>query len=162
ITEVAETTHSWSPMPALIFGGRALGIQGGQYIELPGGPGARGYNAMWMSVAQAYLGADPLAALSHEVFDKSRAEPIPGVWAPPARSQGVALAAHVPGAGARARRDRCFQPARAWPRGSRTGRFGALGWCTVSKYHLAATLPVCLCEGSGRQWHEPWVLRSRR
>lgn len=84
ITEVAETTHSWSPMPALIFGGRALGIQGGQYIELPGGPGARGYNAMWMSVAQAYLGADPLAALSHEVFDKSRAEPIPGVWAPPA------------------------------------------------------------------------------
>jgi hypothetical protein len=84
VTEVAETTHSWSPMPAMIFGGKALGMQGGQYVELSGGGGfggGRGYNAMWMSVAQAYLGADPLAALSDEVFDKE--DPIDGLWMPP-------------------------------------------------------------------------------
>jgi hypothetical protein len=90
ITEVAETTHGWSPMPALIFGGRALGMQGGQYVDLSGGGGGgfggggKGYNSMWMSVAQAYLGADPLSALSEEVFDKSNAEPIEGLWLPPA------------------------------------------------------------------------------
>jgi hypothetical protein len=84
ITEVAETNHTWSPMPALIFGGRALGMQGGQYVDVSGGFGGPGYNAMWMSVAQAYLGADPLAALSDEVFDKSNADPIDGLWAPPA------------------------------------------------------------------------------
>lgn len=85
ITEVAETTHRWSPMPALVFGGRALGMQGGQYVDLMGGgPGAsRGYNAMWMSIAQAYLGADPLSALSEEVFDKRNAQPIDGLWIAP-------------------------------------------------------------------------------
>lgn len=80
ITEVAETTHAWDPMPAMIFGGRALGMQGGQYIEARNRP----YNAMWMSVAQAYLGADPLAALGEEVFQKNNASPIDGVWMPPA------------------------------------------------------------------------------
>jgi len=84
ITEVAETTHSWSPMPAMIFGGRALGMQGGQYVDLSSGSGGgRSYNAMWMTVAQAYLGADPLGALSGEVFDDRNADPIEGLWSPP-------------------------------------------------------------------------------
>lgn len=85
ITEVAETTHAWSPMPALIFGGKALGMQGGQYVDLSQGGGFNRppLNAMWMSIAQAYLGSDPLAALSDEVFSKTNAGPIPGLWAQP-------------------------------------------------------------------------------
>jgi hypothetical protein len=39
---------------------------------------------MWMSVAQAYLGADPLSQLSEEVFQKNSANPIDGLWMPPA------------------------------------------------------------------------------
>jgi hypothetical protein len=87
ITEVSETTHSWSPMPAMIFGGSALGMQGGQYIDVGGGGGfggGPGYNAMWMTCAQAFFGADPLSALSGEVFDKSGADPIAGTWVAPA------------------------------------------------------------------------------
>lgn len=84
ITEVAETTHSWSPMPAIIFGGKALGMKGGQYVNVAGGSDRRPYNAMWMSVAQAYLGADPLNRLNEENFKKTNAEPIDGLWEPAA------------------------------------------------------------------------------
>ena len=85
ITEVSDTTHAWSPMPALIFGGKALGMQGGQYVEVGGGFGNRpSINAMWMSIAQAYMGADPLSKLQGEKFSKAGAEPIPGLWKAPA------------------------------------------------------------------------------
>ena len=33
VTEVAETTHSWNPLPAFIFGGSALGMKGGQFLN---------------------------------------------------------------------------------------------------------------------------------
>lgn len=84
ITEVSDTTHAWTEMPALIFGGKALGMQGGQYIEVgSGGPSGPSINAMWMTVAQAYLGADPLAQLQAEKFQKGGADPIAGCWEAP-------------------------------------------------------------------------------
>lgn len=83
ITEVAETTHSRDPMPAMIFGGRALGMQGGQFQNFE--QGGRSQNDMWMTIAQAYLKTnDPLPTFQSEVFYKNGVEPIDGLWMPPA------------------------------------------------------------------------------
>jgi hypothetical protein len=51
VTEVAHTTHHRSPLQAFIFGGSALGMQGGQYVEATG----RHLNDVWATIAQAYL-----------------------------------------------------------------------------------------------------------
>jgi len=81
ITEVAETTHSRSPLPALLVGGRALGVQGGQYLNFEQNP--RNHNDLWVTVAQAYLQtSDPLTELSDEVFYKDGVSPIDGLWVP--------------------------------------------------------------------------------
>jgi len=81
ITEVGETTHSWSPMPAMIFGGRALGMQGGQFQNFQGN--LRHHNDLWLSIAQAYFkSADPLPALAQEIFHKQGVSAIPGLWSP--------------------------------------------------------------------------------
>jgi hypothetical protein len=83
ITEVSETTHSWAPMPALILGGKALGMQGGQFLNFESD--LRSQNDMWLTVAQAFLQTnDPLSALSAEAFYKDGASPIEGLWLPPA------------------------------------------------------------------------------
>ena len=82
ITEVAETTHSREPMPAMIFGGRALGMQGGQFQNFSGG--GRSVNDLWMTIAQAYLGADPMPTFDSEVFYKNGVSPIEGLWQAPA------------------------------------------------------------------------------
>jgi hypothetical protein len=83
ITEVAETTHSWSPLPALILGGKALGMQGGQFQNFEGNQ--RSQNDFWVTVAQAFLQTnDPVSALSAEAFYKNGVSPIDGVWMPPA------------------------------------------------------------------------------
>jgi len=81
ITEVAETTHSREPMPAMIFGGRALGMQGGQFQNFSGG--GRSVNDLWMTIAQAYLGADPMPSFDSEVFYKNGVSPIEGLWQAP-------------------------------------------------------------------------------
>lgn len=78
LTEVAETTHHRNPLPAFIFGGKALGMTHGSYYDFEGGP--RSHNDIWATVAQAYLGADPLAALSKETFYKTGVKPIAGIW----------------------------------------------------------------------------------
>ncbi len=79
VTEVAETTHPRWDMPAMIFGGKALGMQHGTFQNLNN----RSYNAFWTTIAQAYLKTnDPLAALSDEVFVKDGASPISGLWTP--------------------------------------------------------------------------------
>jgi hypothetical protein len=80
VTDTADLSHVRSPLPALLLGGRALGMQGGQFINLD--REVRSSNAMWMSVAQAYLGADPLPHFADDVFEKTDAEPIPGLWGP--------------------------------------------------------------------------------
>jgi len=81
ITEVAETTHSRGPLPALIAGGRALGMQGGQYLNFE--TQERNHNDLWLTVAQAYFqSSDPLQFLSEEAFYKNGVSPIDGLWEP--------------------------------------------------------------------------------
>jgi hypothetical protein len=82
ITEQADPSDARSPLPAVIFGGRALGMRGGQFMNFSP---IRHHNDLWMTVAQAYLKTDnPLAAFSDEVFVKTNVAPISGLWAPPA------------------------------------------------------------------------------
>jgi hypothetical protein len=87
VTEVAETTHSWSPMPAFIFGGSALGMKGGQFMN-----GTWPMNALWLTIAQAYFKTtsplDNLPAVypdgAKNTFVRTATSPIAGLWAPPA------------------------------------------------------------------------------
>jgi hypothetical protein len=82
MTDTAEPSHSRQGMAALIFGGRALGMQGGQF-QRPNVP----YNCLWATVAQAFFQTDnPLATpeLTSEVFVKTNVAPIPGLWLRPA------------------------------------------------------------------------------
>lgn len=82
VTEVAETTHSREPLPAMIFGGRALGLQGGQFQNFAQG---RSQNDMWMTCAQALLQmADPMPTFQNQVFYKQGVSPISGLWQAPA------------------------------------------------------------------------------
>jgi hypothetical protein len=81
VTDIATANMDWSYLPALIFGGRRLGMNGGQYLELaPNRP----QNDMWMTIAQAFLKTtNPVAALPDEVFVKTGVAPIAGLWTPP-------------------------------------------------------------------------------
>jgi Protein of unknown function (DUF1552) len=79
ISEVAECTHSWSPMMALIFGGAKLGMHGGQYVDLSAN--LPNYNDYWMSIAQAYVNSNtPLPTFAADTFIKTNVAPIPGLW----------------------------------------------------------------------------------
>lgn len=91
VTEVAETNHSKSQLPAIIFGGSALGMRGGQWQSIN-----RPHNDLWMTIAQAYLKTtSPLARLPAtfqygnpavtltNTFQRSNVAPIPGLWAMP-------------------------------------------------------------------------------
>jgi hypothetical protein len=86
VTEVAETTHTWNPMPAYIFGGSALGMKGGQYLN-----GSWPMNSFWLTIAQAYFKTTtPINSLPATVpnvganpFVRTGANPIPGLWAAP-------------------------------------------------------------------------------
>ena len=81
VTEVAVTTHERQPLPGFIFGGKALGMTHGSYYNFEGA--LRSHNDLWMTVAQAYLGADPLTKLAAEKFSKKNVSPIAGVWKAP-------------------------------------------------------------------------------
>ena len=78
ITEVAEASHTREGHAAIVFGGRRLGLQGGQYRSVTGI-----HNQLWVTVAQAFLGADPASKLANEVYVKTGANPIAGVWTNP-------------------------------------------------------------------------------
>ncbi len=78
VTEVAETTHRRQPLPAFIFGGKALGMTHGSYYNFESN--LRSHNDLWMTVAQAYLGADPVTALNAEKFEKKGVAPVAGTW----------------------------------------------------------------------------------
>jgi len=78
VTEVAEASHTREGHAAIIFGGRRLGMQGGQYRSVTGI-----HNQLWLTVAQAFLGADAARVLAGEVYVKTGANPIPGLWAAP-------------------------------------------------------------------------------
>jgi hypothetical protein len=82
VTEVAETSHSRSPKPSLIFGGKKLGMQGGQFLNFST---LRPQVDVFLTIAQAYFGdTNPLSHLTGEVFSQSGASPIAGLWQKPA------------------------------------------------------------------------------
>jgi len=83
MTEVADNSHGRSPIPALIFGGRKLGMQGGQYQRVE-----RSHTDLWLTLAQAFFpdAASPLDVLGGETFAQVQASyqgPIPGLWRQP-------------------------------------------------------------------------------
>jgi hypothetical protein len=78
ITEVAEASHTREGHGAIVFGGRKLGMLGGQYRSVSGI-----HNQLWVTVAQAFLGADAPSKLASEVYVKTGARSIPGLWAAP-------------------------------------------------------------------------------
>jgi hypothetical protein len=82
VTEVAEQGHSRSPKAAFIFGGRALGMQLGKYLNFESQP--RAHVDLWASIAQAYLRtSDPMSRLGHLSFGTTP-RVIDGLWVPPA------------------------------------------------------------------------------
>ena len=84
-TEVAMVTHERDPKPALFFGGKALGMQHGKYVnfEDAAGAGARAHVDFWATTAQAYFrSADPASYLGALSF-ASPPTPIDGFWVKP-------------------------------------------------------------------------------
>lgn len=81
VTDTADFGHARHPLPALVFGGKTLGMQGGQFLDLQNNPVST--NALWMSIARAYVGEDPLPFFEQDVFEKSEADPIDGLWRAP-------------------------------------------------------------------------------
>jgi hypothetical protein len=85
LTEVGDPSHQRSPKPSLIFGGKALGMKGGQFLNFESN--VRPQVDVWLTAAQALLQTDdPLAVLpSTEKFDRRNAGPIAGLWEPPTK-----------------------------------------------------------------------------
>jgi hypothetical protein len=85
VTDIADPSNARTPLPALILGGRKLGMRGGQFVDLSATPVS--HNALWLSVAQAYFpDLSPTEALKAEVFMQSTntaTAPIEGLWAKP-------------------------------------------------------------------------------
>jgi len=81
LTEIAACTHQREPLPAFIFGGKALGMRHGSFLDFEND--VRCHNDLWASVAQAYLGADPLSKLRGETFYQADVKPIEGLWQAP-------------------------------------------------------------------------------
>lgn len=85
ITETHSPAGGRTGLPALIFGGKKLGMIGNQFVNLsPATP----QNAMWLAIAQAYFpGQDPAQVLADETFMNSGAAsvttPIEGLWKAP-------------------------------------------------------------------------------
>ncbi|HYQ47355.1 MAG TPA: DUF1552 domain-containing protein [Polyangiaceae bacterium] len=84
LTEVGDPSHSRGPKASLIFGGKALGMKGGQFLNFESN--VRPQVDVWLTVAQALLQTDdPLGALpTTEKFNRTGAGPIKGLWAKPA------------------------------------------------------------------------------
>jgi hypothetical protein len=86
VTEVAETTHSWGQLPAMIFGGSALGMKGNQYLSVN-----RPMNDFWITIAQTYFKtSSPLNSLpatntdgTKNTFTRTSVAPIAGLWSAP-------------------------------------------------------------------------------
>ncbi|HYO96914.1 MAG TPA: DUF1552 domain-containing protein [Polyangiaceae bacterium] len=83
VTEIGDATHRRSPIPALIFGGKKLGMQGGQFQQV-----TRSHTDLWLTLAQAFLPAssDVRTTLRNEVFARAATTysgPIDGLWQRP-------------------------------------------------------------------------------
>lgn len=85
VTEVGDPSHARSPKASLIFGGKGLGMKGGQFLNFEGN--RRKQVDVYLTCAQALLQtSDPLSMMpaAEERFDRSGASPIAGLWAKPA------------------------------------------------------------------------------
>lgn len=82
LTEVAGCGQQNEPLPALLFGGKGLGLRHGSFFDFEAAP--RCHNDLWLTVAQAYFGVDPLAVLPDDAFYKTGVQPIAGLWQAPA------------------------------------------------------------------------------
>jgi hypothetical protein len=83
VTERADGSSARSPKPALLFGGRALGLRHGTFQNFTP---SRPQVDLYLTCAQALLGtADPLSVLSGERFVQfnAKAAVIPELWSPP-------------------------------------------------------------------------------
>ncbi len=76
-SEVGNPSHDRNDAAGLIIGGSKLGMQPGAFHNVN-----THHNSLWVTAAQAFLGADPVGALQQEVFYKNNVSPINGVWAP--------------------------------------------------------------------------------
>lgn len=82
ITDQAQPSDERDPLPAVIFGGRALGMQGGKFKNFSP---SRSHNDLWMTIAQALMKtSDPLSLLAAEKFVKTGVAPIQDLWVAPA------------------------------------------------------------------------------
>lgn len=84
VTEVGDPSHSRQPKASMIFGGKGLGMKGGQFLNFEANK--RKQVDVYLTCAQALLqNADPLSLLpaAEEKFDRSGAKPIDGLWAKP-------------------------------------------------------------------------------
>jgi hypothetical protein len=85
VTEVGDPSHARSPKASMIFGGKALGLKGGQFLNFEGNK--RKQVDLYLTCAQALMQtSDPLAMMpaAEEKFDRSGASPIAGLWEKPA------------------------------------------------------------------------------
>jgi hypothetical protein len=81
VTEVAEQNHGRDPKAAFIFGGKALGMQLGKYVNFEGQ--SRAHVDLWATVAQAFFrSSDPMSYLGHLEFG-SNPKVIDGLWTKP-------------------------------------------------------------------------------
>jgi hypothetical protein len=84
VTEVGDPSHARAPKASMIFGGKALGMKGGQFLNFEANQ--RKQVDVYLTCAQALMqNADPLSQLpaAEEKFDRSGAKPIDGLWAKP-------------------------------------------------------------------------------
>lgn len=78
VTEVGRATHRHEEIPVVIFGGKAMGIKGGQFLK----PASGLHNDMWLSVAKALgVSKDQLKGERGICFDSgSYSDIIPGLF----------------------------------------------------------------------------------
>jgi len=81
VTEVAQQNHSRDPKAAFIFGGKALGMQLGKYVNFEGQ--SRNHVDLWATIAQAFFQSNnPMALLSDLKF-AAAPKVIDGLWSKP-------------------------------------------------------------------------------
>jgi hypothetical protein len=83
VTEVAQQNHARNPKASFIFGGRALGMQLGKYLNFEGQQG-RAQVDLWATIAQAFFqSSNPMSYLGHLEFGTAP-RVIDGLWVKPA------------------------------------------------------------------------------
>jgi hypothetical protein len=85
-TEVAMATHERNPKAAMFFGGKALGMQHGKYVNFEdnNGQGQRAHVDFWATVAQAYFRSNNPASYLGALDFPNTPTPIDGFWTKPA------------------------------------------------------------------------------